>query len=135
MFTQVDLKVEKPIVENNPTNCFQLTVEYMHGDADGDSEKDFIYENTEEGIAELKLDLLSLEAVDDMDYHEEQLTPLLEELGFEGEELEERLDGFHGNFYEGDHTTDYSMPAAHVKRTVVYFDNEGNPFEVNVNFK
>jgi hypothetical protein len=133
MHTQVDIVVGNPISHDNPIDCFILAVSYQHGDADGESDKTFTYYNNPEGIESLKHDVLSLEAVEDIDDCEDALTELYQVLGLE--DIEAAIDTFRGDFYEGDHTTDYSVSAAVAGYDVVYYDKNGVEHAVDINLK
>lgn len=134
MKTTVELQVGKPVTLPIYKNVYELVTDYMHGDADGYTDKTKRYDAVTQ-IDRLKLDLLSLEAIDEgvLDECEDILRRLYEKLGVE--DVDGEIDGFRDNFYEGDNTTDGSM-AAHLDGvTLFYYDENSVKHNVVAKFK
>lgn len=116
-------------------NEYILTVDYMHGDADGYTTKEHTYSDSEACIEQLKLDVLGLityiktdSEFDETDVASE-LTPIFEAQGIQNgyDVAEEWVD----NFSETDITCE-DRNAALTGYSLVYYDDSGDRFEVEL---
>jgi len=125
----VEITVEEPIIEDNPTNCFELTVEYSHGDADCETEKVIHY--TEGEIEDLKRDYAALMDINDIS-DEDKVREYFEDQGMSSAEAEQAASDFHDAFYEGDRTIDQSTAAICSGVELCWYDSSGVKHSVEV---
>lgn len=124
----ITLTVGKPIPSSIIPKSYKLVVEYMHGDADGYTNKS--YEYREDKIDSLKEDLIGLD-VDDVEGYDdmiEQLTEAYQKYGII--DAEDRASTFYDRFveydiqYEGNHASVCGI-------TLTYFDENSIEHYVN----
>ena len=119
-------------------NEYVLSVDYMHGDADGDTVETYTYSDDPDSVLELKQDLLGLMAFINSDAEFEdavsEIAPIFEAQGIEDAYAvaEEWVDKFH----EHDITCE-DRGAAISGFTLIYYDSNGDRFiaELSVNGK
>ncbi|WP_407305334.1 hypothetical protein [Acinetobacter sp.] len=129
MKANVEITCGEPIIDHNPTNCFQLVLEYSHGDADGKSEKTILY--TEGEIEDLKQDYAAVKTIDDFG-DKDKIKEYYQGQGMSEDEAEDAASDFRDNFHEGDHTTDYSETAACSSVELFWYDAGGVKHDVKV---
>lgn len=116
-------------------DMFVLTVEYMHGDADGDTTVEHDYGNDE--IENLKQDVLGLITMikSGAEFYDAESTiaPIFEAQGLSPEDAFEAAETWADRFYEGDITSEGS-PAAISGFTLAYFDGAGEKYDMEIQF-
>jgi hypothetical protein len=127
----VELKIGKQVSIPTYENMYELTVGFMHGDADGDTDRTIHYTLAEED--KLKLDLLLIEGLDDGEYLEDQAAEILAANGIEDPD-NEIAENFSDEFYEGDMTCEGNgAPITSVE--LYFYDANGVKYEVEVKHK
>lgn len=130
---QIDL-LYKP-ARKEIRDVFVLTVEYMHGDADGETFEDHTYGNDD--IEDLKQDILGLitmiKSGAEFDEAESTIAPIFEAQGLSQEEAFQAAESWADNFYEGDITSE-GIPACVRGYTLSYFDDAGEQYDIEIQF-
>ena len=129
----VEITIGEAVVTPTYQNTYELDIEFMHGDADGETHQTVRYDESE--IDELKQTLgafayLGRKLDGDMEDCDE-LVAYFKSLGMNEDDAEDAKDSFRDNFYEGDITCE-GRPAAIASVTVTYYDDEGVHRNVDV---
>jgi hypothetical protein len=127
----VELKVGKQVSLPSYENMYELNVTYMHGDADGDTERTIHYGMDEE--ERLKQDLLIIDGLEDGEYLEDQAAEILAANGIEDPD-NQIAEGFSDEFYEGDITCEGNgAPISGIE--LFFYDAKGVKHEVEFDVK
>lgn len=114
-------------------NQYVLAVDYMHGDADGDTTEEHTYGDSKEDVARLKQDLLGLitfcKMDSDFDNAASDIAPIFEAQGIEDAYAE--AEAWVDDFYEGDISCDGNA-AGLTGYSLIYYDDAGDRFEVEL---
>jgi len=129
MKSNVEIIVGEPIVEGKPTECFKMTVEYSHGDADFETEKVIHYTKGE--LDDLKRDYAALMDINDIS-DEDKVREYFEDQGMSSAEAEQAASDFRDAFYEGDRTKDQSTAAICSGVELCWYDSSGVKHSVEV---
>lgn len=126
-------------------NVLVIALEFMHGDADAYTRKEFVVnvpaeksERIEEIVSFLESNIWRLNENDDWDEDDEEedsdsKTPIENDLKLDGYDMTFFIDGIRVTVEgQGDATTDGSCAASCSLGEVLYYDAEGNSFNVTV---
>lgn len=126
----IDLQRGNRVAPEEHKNSYQLTVNYMHGDADGDTSHTSFY--TPDQVDELKIDILGVitaaNSGDNLDDCRDVIAAIFESQGIE--DAHDRADEWSDNFWEGDITNE-GTGACCTGYDLFYWDADGIQFEVN----
>lgn len=103
-------------------NMYELVVEYMHGDADGETFHTARYHEDDDEMLVDILGLIHASKADSLDEAMNDLPEIFESQGIE--DAHDRADSFHDSFYEGDITCE-GQSAAIAGIDLFYWDNKG----------
>jgi hypothetical protein len=130
---KIEFQTGKVVERPERKDTYELVVGYMHGDADGDTVKNYFYPNSNPTLEELTLDvigIMALTAAQGDEVENGEIAELFEAQGYASEEAYALAEGFNDDFYEGDITCE-GRPAACTGFELYYYDHKGVKHEVN----
>lgn len=124
---------DKIPVPTPPKSTYQVDLEWMHGDADGETFGKIMFPRDQ--VEKLKHFLVIYECIEEYsgELNEDLAINCLVAGGLSEEEAEAVIDRFNDATREGDMTNDGSTNAALVGFTVTYWDDAGVQYEVSWN--
>jgi len=129
---EVKLHISKSPIQTLK-NRYELIVEFMHGDADGETFKTMLFDaNDEAAVRRMKLFIAAYEHLgdgDDFDYLSDQATEYFKSIGLSDEEAPKLGSIFGDNFYDGDITCE-GRGAAFNGFELFYWNEHGVKFDV-----
>ena len=127
----MEIVIGEPVTNNNPKNCFRLTINHMHGDADAKTTTTHTFKGVSYGNVSLKTLVAAIELAKtlghDFFYSREYRNKALQYAGFSDEIIEQITD-----FMESDSTNDGNTYAIWEDYTIVFFDENGIKHHVEV---
>jgi hypothetical protein len=136
MSFEVKLKISRePLTPETHQNTFEMEVEYMHGDADGETTKTFLFNaKDDEDVERMKMFIAAYDANEDPDYLGDQATTFFKSIGIEDERAEELGQMFDDDFWEGDMTCE-GNGASFAGLQLFFWDDNSQKFEVEFKIK
>jgi hypothetical protein len=131
---EVTINIGKRVKAVAHANKFQVDLQWMHGDADGDTYGELFFPNTEDGKFRLKCHSLVADHAEAYSYTNNRLQFIINVLtknGVPQDKAEDIADTISDNFYEGDITSEGNQ-AALTGFTVTFWDANGVQFEAEV---
>lgn len=131
---EVKFEIGHPVPQKNFINLYELKVEFMHGDADGATFRDFTYDDTPAEVEKLKLLIGLINSLEDNRLDDDQFDVAKEfflSIDVEEELADEIAREYSGNFYEGDITCE-GRAAPIVDFDLYYWDQFGVQRRVTV---
>lgn len=122
----------KPNTPEAQKLVYELTTEYMHGDADGDTFNQNYYELDE--VDKLKLFLLALQDIDGRCDYREIAKDVFIAQGKDEDDADDLAEEFSDAFYEGDMACE-GEAASLTGITLHWYDEEGRQYNVDVVIK
>lgn len=125
---EVKFEIGHPVPQSSHTNVYELKVEFMHGDADGETFRELMYDDTPEELEKLKLFLglfAWIKSGDRVDEDQEEVAKeFFLSVGVEEELADELAKEYSDSFYEGDITCE-GRCAPVVDYDLYYWDQLG----------
>ena len=131
---KIEFQTGKSVALPEYKDTYELVVGYMHGDADGDTQKNYFYPNAETTMEELTLDaigIMALTAAQGDEVENGEIAELFEAQGYSNEDAYALAEGFSDDFYEGDITCE-GRRAACTGFELYYYDHKGVKHEANI---